>query len=176
MIREAASLANVKSRMRRILMRWLYPLVDQVVVLTDYMSHELQGALGLSGRKISVIGNPIDVDRIRALVEERVESQKTNSWKPYLLSIGRLAEQKDFSTVIKAFALLCRDMDLNLVILGDGPQRQMLEELVADLGLTARVHMPGRVKNPYPWLARASVFVLSSRWEGYPNVLLEAQY
>jgi glycosyltransferase involved in cell wall biosynthesis len=85
-------------------------------------------------------------------------------------------KQKDFPTLINAFARLRQSRPARLLILGEGPERPMLEALLAQLGVEQDVSLPGFVKNPYPYMARASVFAMSSRWEGLPTVLIEALY
>ncbi len=91
-----------------------------------------------------------------------------------ILAAGRLSPQKDFPTLIRAFALLSRDRELRLLILGEGPERAALESLVRDLGLTERVALPGFQANPFAFMARARLFVLASAWEGLPGVLIQA--
>jgi glycosyltransferase involved in cell wall biosynthesis len=93
-----------------------------------------------------------------------------------VLSVGRLSKQKDFGTLLRAFARVREDRPARLVILGDGPERSMLESLISELGLDEVAALPGWVANPYPWMAHAGVYVLSSRWEGLPSVLIEALY
>jgi glycosyltransferase involved in cell wall biosynthesis len=93
-----------------------------------------------------------------------------------ILSVGRLTSQKDFCTLIKAFAKVRQTNPSRLLILGDGEDRSALETLVDQLGLREDVSLPGFVANPYPYMTRADVFVLSSRWEGLPGVLIEALY
>jgi len=91
------------------------------------------------------------------------------------LAIGRLTEQKDFFTLISAFAQLRQHRVLRLIILGDGELRAGLADHMAELGLSDDdVKLPGFVSNPFAWLARCSLFVLSSRWEGLPGALIEA--
>lgn len=170
-IREAVSLANIRSRYRKMLLRWFYPLADRVIVLNDVMKSELR-ELGIPVEKLVVINNPVDEARIRSMSVQPLSDLLDS---PYIIAIGRLVEQKDFVTLIHAFAQLEHCNDLKLVILGEGPQRGMLEQLIDELGLVEKVFLLGLVANPYPWLKSASGFVLSSRWEGYPNVLLEAQ-
>lgn len=82
--------------------------------------------------------------------------------------------QKNYTTLIKAFALVKKEVDARLVILGDGEERKKLELLVNELGINDSVSMPGFVDNPYAYMSRADVFVLPSLWEGFPNVLVEA--
>ena len=88
--------------------------------------------------------------------------------------MGRLEEQKDFGTLIRAFSALKFNLPIKLVILGEGSKRKELEGLVEDLGISERVILPGFVRNPYPYLSNCDLFVLSSKWEGLANVLREA--
>ncbi|MEN3001831.1 MAG: glycosyltransferase [Armatimonadota bacterium] len=97
-----------------------------------------------------------------------------DSSMPIVLSVGRLSPQKDFATLIRAIAQVNRHMPCRLIILGKGEQRAELERLVEQLGLQQRVWMPGFDPNPYRYMARATLFVLPSRWEGSPNALVEA--
>jgi glycosyltransferase involved in cell wall biosynthesis len=88
--------------------------------------------------------------------------------------VGRLQQQKDYPTLLHAFAQVRQTRPVHLLILGEGKERAQLEELIKKLGLEDDVSMPGFVMNPYAYMARASMFVLSSRWEGLPTVLIEA--
>jgi glycosyltransferase involved in cell wall biosynthesis len=90
------------------------------------------------------------------------------------LSVGRLSKEKDYATLLRAFADLQLHPDARLIILGEGSLRDALEELVSTLRLGSRVSMPGFVSNPYAYMARAQLFVLSSQFEGLPGVLIEA--
>ena len=93
---------------------------------------------------------------------------------PFFLGCGRLTGQKDFQTLLRAFDRIKSEVAGELWILGEGPLRANLEREVVTLGLTGRVRLPGFVKNPFAFMARASTFVLSSRWEGFGNVITEA--
>ena len=90
--------------------------------------------------------------------------------------MGRLSPQKDFRTLLHAFARVRDHVPARLVILGEGPERETLEALVSELGLEEAVALPGWVGNPYPWMVHAGAYALSSRWEGLPSVLIEALY
>jgi glycosyltransferase involved in cell wall biosynthesis len=92
------------------------------------------------------------------------------------LAVGRLTAQKDYPTLIHAFAKIRKNRKARLVILGEGEERIAIEALVSQLGLKQDVDLPGFVSNPYPFMARAPVFVMSSRWEGLPTVLIEALF
>jgi glycosyltransferase involved in cell wall biosynthesis len=131
--------------------------------------------LGLPTNKIFHIPNPIDIPAITQLSQ----ADFSHPWfqpgePPVLLALGRLTEQKDFSTLLRAFALLRGSSDARLMIIGDGPQRKDLETLANQLDIASHVQMPGFMPNPYPYLKRAAMLVLSSRWEGMPSVILEA--
>jgi len=93
---------------------------------------------------------------------------------PVILGIGRLEAQKDFATLLRAFAQVRSRQDCRLIILGEGSLRYELEALARKLGVAEHVDLPGFVNNPYAYLVRASVFVLSSTHEGMPNALIEA--
>ncbi len=95
--------------------------------------------------------------------------------RPCILGAGRLAQQKGFDVLIRALdALSPKHPDAQVLILGQGPERDNLKQLAADLGLADRVHLPGAVDNPAPFMARADVFALPSRYEGFPMALCEA--
>ncbi len=95
--------------------------------------------------------------------------------KPFLIAMGRFTEEKRFDFLMRAFAKVCLDYpEWRLVIIGDGPLKRKWEGLRDELGLSDRVLLPGRVKNPYPWLMQAELFVMSSLYEGFPNALCEA--
>lgn len=93
---------------------------------------------------------------------------------PVLLAIGRLTTQKDFGTLLKAFAEIRKHQEAKLLILGEGEDRAMLETLAKTLNITHDLSMPGFVDNPYPYIQKADVLVSSSAWEGLPTVLIEA--
>ena len=174
-IREAATLANVKSRARQWLMWLLYPLADRVIVLTNFMREQLLTKLHLPAEKMVVIGNPVDATKIGRLAQDAELVRRAQEFHPYVVCVGRLSEPKDQATTIKAVARIAALRPLSLVLVGEGPLENKLQRLVCDLGIDDRVHFVGWQANPYPWMAQALVFVMSSRWEGYPNVLLEAE-
>ena len=174
-LREAVTLRNLRGSHRLYLMRWLYPKADAVVALTEVMREELIKNIGLAPKKVFCIPNPVD----RNFVWNRAAEHLEHPWfvsesPPLLLGIGRLSVQKDFATLIHAFLQVRSQYKARLVILGEGELRQDLEALVRKLDLQDDVLLPGFIVNPYPWLRRASVLILSSLWEGYPNVVLEA--
>lgn len=158
-----------------LLMRRCYPWANGIVAVSSGVADELSKALGLPRERIDVIYNPAVTERLRELSMLTV----THPWlapdePPVILAVGRLAAQKDYPTLIKAFAALRAHREARLVILGEGELRESLEAMVASLRLSDDVAFMGFVDNPYAWMRQASLFVLSSAWEGFGNVLAEA--
>jgi glycosyltransferase involved in cell wall biosynthesis len=156
-------------------MRLSYAAADAVVAVSHGVAADTAKITGLTSERIHVIRNPVVTPRLRRLAEAPIP----HPWlevlaPPVILGAGRLTRQKDFSTLLHAFAELKRHTAARLIILGEGGERAQLERLIKDLGLVEDVALPGFSANPYAYMARASLFVLSSRWEGSPNVLTEA--
>lgn len=159
----------------RALARRFYPAADHVIAVSHGVARELQGLTGLPPERITVVYNPMwGPDLERRLAEPLAPEALPADGRPLILGCGTFKLQKDFPTLIDAFARLVRERPARLVLLGDGPLRAALQARVRALGLERDVLFPGFVGNPLPWMRRASVFVLSSMWEGLPGVLIEA--
>ena len=129
----------------------------------------------IAGDNLRVIANPVVTpDLRRRLLEEPAHPWLKDGGPPVLLGCGRLVEQKDFGTMIEAFRILLQRRPARLLILGEGEEREALQEQVTGHGLTEAVSLPGFDRNPYAAMRAARLFVLSSRWEGLPTVLIEA--
>jgi glycosyltransferase involved in cell wall biosynthesis len=164
------------------LMRHSYPQADVVGAVSGGVAEDLAQSSGMDRGLIQVLYNPVVTDELKAMANEPVE----HPWfqadaPPVVLNVGRLAEQKDHVTLLRAFAKARAMRPLRLVILGAAGSDQKTAErqselmsLARDLGVEHDVSLPGFVSNPYGYMARASVFVLSSRYEGLPTVLVEA--
>ena len=142
------------------------------------MFDDLVGNFGVNPVKLTVISNPLDIDRIDELAKadlpEAANYFSANAEGAiFLVAAGRLVDVKGFDLLIRAVAL-CPTLTLRVLILGEGPSLGKLEALVSELGVGERIRFVGFQKNPYAFFARADAFVLSSRYEGLPNVLLEA--
>lgn len=170
-----------RSRRRNKLVPWLissfYPWADAIVAVSEEVADDLAAVTGLSRARIEVIHNPVVTPEVARMVQAPLD----HPWlqpghPPVVVGVGGLRPQKDFGTLIEAFARLRRHRPARLLILGEGAQRRELEALVARSGLTSDVQMPGFAPNPYPYIARAGAFALSSRWEGLPGVLIEALF
>lgn len=174
-VRVACALENVRGHFRRWLMGLLYPRADRVVALTDHMRRQLVAELRLPEERVVCIPNPVDQERIRRKAIEPLEDPwLLEADEPLLLGVGRLSKEKDFDTLIRAVARVRAQQPARLAILGEGPERPALEALGSELRLGCDLNLPGFTDNPYAWIKRCTLFVLSSRWEGHPNVVLEA--
>lgn len=174
-LREANTSLNVRGPLTKLLMKFLYPRADHVIAVSRGVASDLVENVGLPVSRVQVIFNPVHIDHV-----QRLSSKELNHpWflpgqPPVILGVGRLAPQKDFPTLLKAFALVRQRAPVHLVILGEGNDRATLERLVDSMALKGDVIMPGFVENPYAYMKHARLFALSSRWEGCPNVLVEA--
>lgn len=164
---------SLKYRLFPTLIRLTYPLADARVAVSADAAQDLADLAGLPASAVRHIYNPTLVEEVYQAADEPLEHPWFADDDRVLLGVGRLTGQKDFQTLIEALAAMDRP-DVRLVILGEGPRRADLEGLIAELGLGDRVELPGYVENPYKYMARADLFVLSSRFEGMPNVLVEA--
>src|SRR4030042_2168673 len=156
------------------LVKVLYRFADQIISVSNGIKDDLIKEFNIPAYKIQTIYNPIDLRRITELSSMPPEHPFFKDHIPIVIAIGRLARQKGFDTLIKAFSLVIPKVNARLIMLGDGPERESLEEMVKDLGLIDKVSFAGFQNNPYKFLSRADVFVLSSNYEGLPMVILEA--
>jgi len=153
----------------------MYPLADGIVTVSQGVAEDLAEYAGIPLDRIKVIFNPVLSDQLIKSAEQPVTHPFFGDRHcPVILGVGRLTEQKDFFTLIKAFDILRKKIPSRLIILGDGEERQHLEELIQGSGLQGLIDLPGFEINPFAFMKRASVFVLSSKWEGLPNVLIQA--
>ncbi|MGH6925190.1 MAG: glycosyltransferase [Propylenella sp.] len=154
--------------LKKLVVRLTYPRANRVIAVSNGTRDDLIENFGVSADKVDVINNPVDRERI--LSQSRSEATIAAPAE-YAVAVGRLVPIKNFSLLIEALA---RTPDLNLVILGEGPERKGLEDKVRSNGLTNRVVLPGYVENPFPIIAKASFFVSSSKYEAFPMALVEA--
>lgn len=168
---------------RNPLRRWLryaairrtWPRADGIIAVSHGVAEDVITTAGVPAARVHVLPNPVVTPELL----ERAEREPEHDWpagtgEPIVLGVGRLDRQKDFPTLLRAFARLVERQPAQLVILGEGEDRAALERLAMDLGIAGRTWMPGFVENPHAAMARSDLFVLSSAWEGSPNVLTEA--
>jgi len=173
-----AKIAFSKRRFARAypaLVRSSYPLADAIVAVTDRVADDLARLADLPRKSITTIYNPVVRPELTSLSTEPVDHPFLHDGAPPLvLGLGRLSSNKDFATLVRAFARLASRRPAHLMILGEGGRRESLEALIRELGVAQQVAMPGFVSNPYPYIARAAAVAVTSQHEGVANVLCEA--
>jgi len=159
-----------------------YAKAEGIIASSRGVADDASAFLGLNPERVHFVYNPVYVNGLAKLMDEPVQ----HPWfmpgaPPVLLGIGRLVEQKNFPLLVKAFARVRQHIDVRLVIIGGDQSssdqmahRQQLQMLAAELGVGDDVELIGYKSNPYPYLKAARLFVLSSSYEGFGNVLIEA--
>ncbi|MFO1418913.1 MAG: glycosyltransferase [Methylotetracoccus sp.] len=156
-------------------LRALFDGCDGIVANSHGVARDLTAFLGIAASRIAVAPNPAVAPDLDRLATQTVDhAWLRDATIPIIMGAGRLGRVKDFPTLLRAFAILRRERPCRLMILGRGRQSAKLRRLAERLGVAADVELTGFVENPYAYLARAAVFVVSSLREGGPNVLIEA--
>jgi glycosyltransferase involved in cell wall biosynthesis len=166
---------GVAGRLWPRLLGTFYPWAAEIVAVSRGAADDLARTARLPRERIRVVYNPVVTPAMLALARER----PTHPWfgpgePPVVLGVGRLTPQKDFGTLMRAFAALRAARPARLMILGEGEERGRLEALARELGISGDVALPGFQANAMAHLSAAGLFVLSSAWEGLPTVLIEA--
>lgn len=161
--------------LERRLLRTFYPWATWIVAVSRGAADDLARTTGVPRSRVEVVYNPVITPAVLALARRPPD----HPWyapggPPVILGVGRLTRQKDFFTLVRAFAELRRRRCARLIILGEGEDRPALEALVAELGLHDDVSLPGFRDDAPAYMAGSALFVLSSAWEGLPTVLIEA--
>lgn len=138
------------------------------------MTDDLVDNFGIAREKCRIIYNPIDISRIEKLAREDVRHAWFQENIPIVISCGRLTTQKNYPFLFRALKLALQEVDIRLVILGQGEECEKIIAYAAELGISKQVAFLGFQENPFKYITRAAVFVLSSSWEGFAMVLLEA--
>lgn len=154
----------------------LYRYANFIVAVSEGVKNDLLQNFVLKNDNVFTIYNPIVDDKLLSMVEREVGLTfwGENESSPFVIAVGRLHLQKDYPTLIRAFKILRENQDVRLLILGEGEERENLERLILELDLQDDVKLAGFVKNPFAYMKKASLFVLSSVYEGFGNVLVEA--
>lgn len=159
------------------LLKILFPMSDKVIAVSEGVKEDLVDSTRLSKSDIDVIYNPAipslsEVDELSNA--DPGHEWLTNKDHTVILGAGRLVKQKDFVTLLTAFSDVRETIDAKLIIIGDGDDFDDLRDKSYELGISDSVSFPGYIDNPYPYMARSDVFALSSAWEGFGVVLVEA--
>ncbi|GAJ38354.1 glycosyltransferase [Saccharococcus caldoxylosilyticus] len=179
-VREANTVSEIvklssKSWLWKFLYKTFYKQADLVICQSDYMKQDLIENFKVPEQKAIRIYNPVDVDTIRKKANLGENPFLHSPTSPNIVAIGRLVYQKGFDRLLQAMPQLLKEKpNAKLWILGEGPLEEELKEQCIRLGIVEKVEFVGFQKNPYVWLKHADLFVLSSYYEGLPNVLLEA--
>ncbi len=162
-------------KIKRILAKRIYSQADKIIAVSKGIGMNLLNTFKIPKKKIHVIYNGIDSALIKSMIEEPVND---TAWisdnTPIIIACGRLTYQKNYSLLLKAFAIMQKQIDSKLLILGQGEDRVSLGELTSRLGIQEKVIFLGFQKNPYKYMKASDIFVLSSLWEGFGNVIIEA--
>ncbi|PGO26567.1 glycosyl transferase [Bacillus cereus] len=166
-----------KLKIISLLTKYFYPYANKVVAVSEGVKTDLIQLTGLNSKDIKVIYNPV----ITKGLEEKLAEEVYHPWFdstniPVIVTVARLHPQKDLQTLLKAMAIIKKTKDVRLIVVGDGPERNQLELFIRELNLENNVDLVGFKANPYPYLKQSSLFVLSSLYEGFGNVLVEALF
>lgn len=158
------------SRMRR-----LYPEADRIIAVSHGVADDLVNYVGIPENRVEVIHNPVvPPDGVGSYGRGNVVAGLRKSGEQVLVAMGRLSPAKDFTTLLRAFSIVRQKRAARLVVFGKGYHREALLAVADELGVADCAHFPGHTEDPYAELAAADLFVLSSRWEGFGNVVVEA--
>jgi glycosyltransferase involved in cell wall biosynthesis len=173
--KEVEGMPQLGIRLKPVAARFLYPWADGIIAVSQGVAKDLAQLAHLPLERIQVIYNPVLIPKLFEQAKKPVNHPWFHSGQPpVILGVGRLQIQKDFPTLIRAFAEVRKQKIARLVILGSGSEKPHLENLIQELDIQEDVDLLGFVENPYSYMANAQVFVLSSIWEGLGNVLIEA--
>lgn len=166
---------GIRERLMPILMHYTYQNADGITAVSNGVAEDLSISINIPRERITTIYNPVVYDEIAVQAKMMLDHRWfTPDGPPVILGVGRLTEQKDFQTLIRAFAKVRSRRKARLLILGKGHLRDDLEDLIRELGIDSEVDLPGFVDNPFVYMHNASLFVLSSKWEGLPGTLIQA--
>lgn len=157
------------------LMKMFYPTADAIIAVSKGVAEDISKITNIPMSMIDVIYNPVITNHF---IEKASNTSdlKVGSKEKLIVTVGRLSEEKDYKTLIMAFKTVVEKVPSKLIIVGEGPQRRELEKLITELNLQKHVELPGFKENPYDYMKKCDLFVLSSKTEGLPTVLIEALF
>lgn len=165
---------TLRGRFFSFLIKRVYPFADGIVAVSSGVKSDLIENFNIPECRISVIPNPVVFPEKTCSGGPLLHPWLKQGHPPVILGVGRLEKQKDFSTLLKAFATIQKTKPCRLIILGEGSERQALLKTARSLNVAEALDLPGFVADPFNFMKKAKVFVLCSRWEGFPNVLIQA--
>jgi len=159
---------------KKIIIRNLYPKANAIIAPSEGVKRDLIVNFGIKEKKCKLIYNGTDLDNIKILSMEPVDHPWFKENIPVIVACGRLSKQKNYPMLLKSIEIIKEKQSARLLILGDGEERSKLESLVRKFGIRDKIDFLGFQKTPFKFIAKATLFVLTSLWEGFPNVLVEA--
>lgn len=166
------SYSSVKKKLYKKVVSFLYKKADCIITQCKEMKSDLLNEVDIDVRKVTYIYNPLDIGYIKSSISQ---NNPYNNDKKNILSVGRLTRQKGFDVLINSFSQVSSEYtDAHLTILGNGEELKSLKQLIKNLNLENKVTLKGFVDSPYDYYYYSDLYVLSSRFEGFPNTLLEA--
>ena len=169
------SKANWRERILPILIKMFYPFADLIVGNSEFITNDFRSVVKVKDSKITTIYSPKPTEEILSKsLEKTGEDWLDNKDKPVIISVGRLTEQKGFTTLLEAFIKSQEKIDSRLIILGNGEDQEVLEKMAISSGVSDKFKIIGFQKNPYAFMAKSDIYVLPSRYEGMPNAMIEA--
>ncbi|MEP7037372.1 MAG: glycosyltransferase [Acidobacteriota bacterium] len=163
-----------RAKIYRKVYRKIYNLADSIVCQSDFMLSDLEQNIGIQKQKLERVYNPVDFEQIDKLSAE-TKNEFSNNDAVRLITAGRLSFEKAYDNLLRAFAVVREtNPTATLTFLGEGKDRQSLENLVRDLQLNGSVYFRGFQSNPYSYMKQSDIFILSSRYEGFSNVIVES--
>jgi glycosyltransferase involved in cell wall biosynthesis len=158
-----------------LLYRFLYKKADKIICQSDYMLDDLIHKFNIPKEKVSRIYNPVDTLKVRKMADIDLSPFLDFGRGPHIIGVGRLVNQKGYEHILNFIPkILGKFPDVHFWILGTGELELTLKKLINELDISEHVTLVGHQKNPYTWMKHADLFILSSLFEGLPNVLLEA--
>jgi glycosyltransferase involved in cell wall biosynthesis len=156
------------------LIKKMYPHAHKIIAVSEGIKQDLIHNFHIRDDKIEVVYNPIDTEEIKTLSREELIHPWFQEQIPIIVSVGRLTKQKGYPYLLRAFSLVRKSLPCRLFIIGEGEDKKKLVQMAHKLDLKEDIEFCGFQKNPFKYMARSSLFILSSLYEGFPNVLLEA--
>ena len=161
---------NNKTTKWRYIFNYLYEKIlcrfDKIICQSQYMKCDLHENYDISNDKMIVINNPVDIDGV---IEKSCEEHKGNI---SIVAVGRLSKEKGYDLLLQALKYITAD--IHIAVIGGGPERKNLIDLSVQYEIADKINFLGELSNPYPYMKQAKFLILSSRFEGFPNVVLEA--
>lgn len=166
---------SLRTKVSQWLGRRLYPSAEHIIAVSQGVADSIADQTAVDRENISVLYNPIDIELIREQAQEPMDHEWLKQDFDVILFVGRIQEQKDLKTWLRTFRRVHNEnSNTRAIIVGKGPLREEMRSFAAELGIGDVVSITGYVENPYAFMRRADLFLLSSRFEGLPTVLIEA--